>query len=241
MSATVRERKKIEWLPLAVLMMLLLVLGAARLELVSPLAAFAAFILAWLLGGVVLLGSGLLALRRGDGVGPALLFGAVLLLALMVAMVRARAPRIHDITTSPDDAPPFTTASAHPANRGRDLAYPNGSPETAELQRQAYADLSTLRLTESTAVAYRTAVEVAEALGWTVTWTSPADGLLEAQDMSTLFRFVDDIVIRVRGTDSGSEVDVRSLSRVGQSDLGANAARIREFMAAMSEELSAER
>lgn len=229
------------WLPLGVLATLLLVLGAARLEFVSPLAALATFMLIWIVGGAVLLGAGLLALRRGGGAGPALLLGAFLLAALLVTMVGARAPRIHDVTTSPDDPPTFTMAAAHPANRGRDLAYPNGPAETAELQRQAYSDLTTLRLNESSAVAYRAAVEVAESLGWTVTWTSPADGLLEAQDVSALFRFVDDIVIRVRGADTGSEVDVRSVSRVGQSDLGANAARIREFMASMSEELTAER
>ena len=43
------------------------------------------------------------------------------------------------------------------------------------------------------------------------------------------FGFVDDIVIRVRATESGSEVDLRSVSRVGRSDLGANAARIEAF------------
>ena len=51
---------------------------------------------------------------------------------------------------------------------------------------------------------------------------------------SKLFHFQDDIVVRVRpGADGGSLVDMRSKSRVGQGDMGANAARIRQFMVAL--------
>jgi uncharacterized protein (DUF1499 family) len=52
---------------------------------------------------------------------------------------------------------------------------------------------------------------------------------IEAYDTSALFRFVDDVAVRIRGAEGGSVVDVRSTSRVGVSDLGANARRIREL------------
>jgi uncharacterized protein (DUF1499 family) len=50
---------------------------------------------------------------------------------------------------------------------------------------------------------------------------------VEAVATTFWFGFRDDVVVRIRpGAAGGSRVDVRSVSRVGQSDLGANAARI---------------
>jgi uncharacterized protein (DUF1499 family) len=48
-----------------------------------------------------------------------------------------------------------------------------------------------------------------------------------------LFRFVDDVVVRLRRVPEGEDVlaDVRSRSRVGRGDLGANARRIRDYLA----------
>ena len=53
--------------------------------------------------------------------------------------------------------------------------------------------------------------------------------------MTAIFRFVDDIAIRVRPTASGTVVDVRSKSRDGRGDLGANAERIRAFTSAFAD------
>ncbi len=54
------------------------------------------------------------------------------------------------------------------------------------------------------------------------------------------FGFKDDVVIRVRPVADGgsSRIDVRSISRVGLSDLGANAKRIETWRARVSAELS---
>jgi len=52
---------------------------------------------------------------------------------------------------------------------------------------------------------------------------------LEAIDTAKWFGFQDDIVVRIKADGSGSRIDIRSKSRVGNSDLGANAQRIREF------------
>ncbi|MGI9242300.1 MAG: DUF1499 domain-containing protein, partial [Verrucomicrobiales bacterium] len=48
------------------------------------------------------------------------------------------------------------------------------------------------------------------------------------------FAFKDDFIVRLSPlTEGGVQVDVRSKSRVGKSDLGDNAARIREFLKKM--------
>lgn len=66
--------------------------------------------------------------------------------------------------------------------------------------------------------------------GWQVVDAVPQDGRIEATATTRMFGFKDDIVLRVRAADKGSELDMRSMSRIGQSDVGANAARIRGFM-----------
>jgi uncharacterized protein (DUF1499 family) len=56
-------------------------------------------------------------------------------------------------------------------------------------------------------------------------------GLVEATATTFWFGFKDDLVVRVEAIESGSRVDVRSVSRVGQSDVGQNAKRIEKFLA----------
>ena len=62
----------------------------------------------------------------------------------------------------------------------------------------------------------------------------PQAGTLEATAETLFFRFKDDVVVRVRPDPAragGSIVDMRSISRVGGSDIGVNAKRIRAFLA----------
>jgi uncharacterized protein (DUF1499 family) len=77
------------------------------------------------------------------------------------------------------------------------------------------------------------AERAARALGWTIVGSDPAQGRLEATATTFWFRFTDDIVVRVRREGAGSRLDVRSKSRVGRGDLGANARRIRAFAVEM--------
>ncbi len=58
--------------------------------------------------------------------------------------------------------------------------------------------------------------------------------------MTAVFRFKDDIVIRVSADGTNSKVDVRSVSRIGVSDIGTNAARIRAFSGGLQELAAAE-
>ena len=72
----------------------------------------------------------------------------------------------------------------------------------------------------------------AERLGWEIVKADPAAGLIEATDTTRWFGFVDDIVTESRRGGRGA-VDLRSVSRVGRSDIGTNAERIRAFLAAL--------
>ena len=71
--------------------------------------------------------------------------------------------------------------------------------------------------------------QVVQGLGWEVVNADRAAGRIEATDTTFWFGFKDDVVVRIRPADNGSRVDLRSVSRVGGGDIGANAARIRAF------------
>ena len=78
------------------------------------------------------------------------------------------------------------------------------------------------------------AIDAARSLGWEVTASDAPSGRIEAIATTSWWGFKDDVVIRVRPEGTGSRVDVRSVSRVGVSDLGANAKRVREFLAKLA-------
>jgi uncharacterized protein (DUF1499 family) len=157
--------------------------------------------------------------------------GVSVALALLFAALAApamRVPQIHDITTDPEDPPQFVEAERAPENQGGVLAYPR---ETVAQQRVAYPDVAPIVLKAAPGDAYAAALRAASNLGWQVVRSDPSGGTLEATSTSRLFLFVDDVTVRVRPQDQGSRIDLRSRSRVGKSDLGANAARIRAFAA----------
>ena len=148
-----------------------------------------------------------------------------------LALPSAGFPIINDITTDTDDPPQFLECAQLEANRGRDMSYP---PSFAQLQRSGYPTLGGRTLP----VAPEQAVDRARAALDSLPGTEVVDvdftaGRLEAISVSSVFRFVDDVVVRVRPDGSGSRIDMRSKSRVGKGDLGANAARIESFMLAL--------
>ena len=71
-------------------------------------------------------------------------------------------------------------------------------------------------------------------MGWQIVDVAPASLRIEGTDTTLFFAFKDDIVIRVRPAAQGSVVDVRSLSRIGGSDVGANARRVRAYLARLA-------
>jgi uncharacterized protein (DUF1499 family) len=146
-------------------------------------------------------------------------------------------PPIHDITTDTEDAPEFETILPLRAQAPNPATY--GGPAVAAQQREHYPDIAPADYPVDTQAAFDAAVAAARDLGWTVVAMDDAGGRIEAIDRTFWFGFADDIVIRVRPTDAGSRVDVRSVSRVGVGDVGTNAARIRAFLAQLEDEIAA--
>jgi uncharacterized protein (DUF1499 family) len=100
----------------------------------------------------------------------------------------------------------------------------------ADQQRQAYPDIQPLRLPVPPAQAYPEALAAAQAMGWEIVSRDPVAGRFEAVDTTLWFGFKDDVTVRVAADGTGSRVDVRSKSRVGKSDIGTNAKRIRAYL-----------
>src|SRR5207302_9610810 len=95
-----------------------------------------------------------------------------------------------------------------------------GGRDLAEQQRKGYPDLEPLVLGVPPSAAFTRARDAAEGMGWLIVAAEPAAGRLEATDSTLWFGFKDDIVVRIVPQGSGSRIDVRSVSRVGRSDLG---------------------
>jgi len=140
-------------------------------------------------------------------------------------------PPIHDITTDPQHPPEFVAVVKLRGEGSNTLAYDSAKLPAA--QKAGYPDIEPLVLPVPPNEAFRRARDVAQALHWDLDGEDASAGRIEATDTTFWFGFKDDVVIRATAADKGSRVDVRSVSRVGQSDLGANAARIRKFLAAL--------
>ena len=202
----------------------------AHFRLVPALVGFLVFDIGGLLGLIALV-IGIVGAVRGHGAGMGLVLGGVVTVAFFAIAARGgKVPRINDITTDTANPPQFVAAITIDANRGRDMAYPG--PSFAEQQRAGYPDLAPLQLPGSPDEVFKRVEAAARQMPtWQLTRTDLAAHALEGVDTTALFRFQDDFVIEVRPQDSGSVVQMRSKSRDGKGDIGANAARIQGFFA----------
>jgi len=128
-------------------------------------------------------------------------------------------PYINDISTDTQRLPQFSPPLTYESH-------------FAELQQIGYPDLRPLELALPPKAAFARAAEIARDYGWEITALDEAAGRIEAVATTSWFGFKDDVVIRITPAGAGSRVDMRSRSRVGRSDVGANAARIRQFFQA---------
>lgn len=138
---------------------------------------------------------------------------------------------IHDITTDTVNPPPFVAIIERRADAPNPPEY--DAAMSAELQREAYPDIQTLRFSAAMLPVFEAAQDVAVQMGWDIAAVVPEEGRIEATAMTPWFAFKDDVVIRVRSDGPDTIVDVRSKSRVGRGDAGVNAARIRAFRDAL--------
>lgn len=142
-------------------------------------------------------------------------------------------PAINDITTDTANPPPLVATAQLRRGAPNPPAYPK---ESAALQRAAFPDIEPVVLAVPPAEAFKRADRAAMALDWDIVARVPADGRLEAIATSPWFGFRDDIVVRIRAQGTGSRIDIRSKSRIGESDLGGNAERVRAFIARLKSE-----
>jgi len=174
-----------------------------------------------------------LALTRGRGrviAIVALLMGA---LAWFVPWNLRRGagefPPIHDITTDLENPPAFVAVAPLRADAPNPVAYAGDS--TAAQQRRAYPDVQPLMMAMPVDSAFSLALRTAREMGWELVDQDRRDGRIEATATTPWFGFKDDVVIRVSSASGISRVDVRSKSRVGRGDVGANAQRVRAYLA----------
>ncbi len=173
--------------------------------------------------------------RRGVVYAVAgLLGGAIAFGAPWQMRQRAKeVPPIHDITTDTGNPPRFVAAAA--LRKGAPNGVEYAGETTAIQQKRAYADIVPLALGLAPPDAFARCLQAARALGWEIDAAVPEEGRIEATDTTLFFGFKDDIVVRVTPSGAGSRVDVRSASRVGRSDLGTNAKRVRAFLRAVAQ------
>jgi uncharacterized protein (DUF1499 family) len=185
------------------------------------LAALAAFGAAW-----------------GKGWRPRAVRGAMLPMLVMLTVVLPRAcggvHPINDITTDTTDSLHFAPELAALRENGQREA-------VLRLQRDVYPEVQPLLLTAPPGEAFAAALAAARSMpGWEISAEELPSGRIEAVARTSLFHFEDDVAIRVRAEGEGSRIDARSRSRVGQSDFGANAARIVSYLRAVQDQLPRE-
>lgn len=137
-------------------------------------------------------------------------------------------PPIHDISTDTADPPAFAAVLARRAGATNPPEY--AGETVAAQQHRAYPDVQPLDLARPPAQAFDQCLRAARDMGWEIVDAAKDQGRIEATDTTAWFGFKDDVVVRVRPHAGGSRVDVRSKSRVGRSDVGANARRIRRYL-----------
>lgn len=200
---------------------------------------------------VIILGVIFIVWDRKKGRKPVwFLRGAALLLALIylgyflsIVIKGSSVPAIHDISTDLADPPQFQTLELRadnldniPGQDDNDMRGLSPLQRWEALHKRAYPDIRSVRIELPVTEVMAKAERLVEARGWELVSSTPDKGYLEATATSALFRYKDDVVLRVKPSQNGagSIIDMRSVSRVGQSDLGVNAGRVESFLADLS-------
>lgn len=187
---------------------------------------------------VLILLLGLLALfKKQQDVVKSCAFVAILLaipvIGLLIQSVKAKSlPFLHQVSTDTINPPPFQAIVALRGEGSNPLKY--DSEKLAPLQQTAYPEVQPIISELNTEQAFDKAAEIAMDLGWEIVAQNAEQGIIEAVDTTLLWGFKDDVAIRIQATDTGSKIDLRSISRIGGTDLGANADRVKNFISKFS-------
>lgn len=168
--------------------------------------------------------------RRGIALAVNGATAGVLLLGVPAYLLSdvSKLPPIHDVTTDTDNPPRFINVLA--LRRDAPNAADYGGPALASQQKLGYPDLAPLKVGATAESTFKLALQTAREMRWEIAAATATEYRIEATATTPWFGFKDDIVIRISPSGADSRVDMRSVSRVGLSDLGANAKRIREFL-----------
>lgn len=209
----------------------------ARFDIIAKLSGFIPFAMSLnparalaIIGGAALV----YAMVRKVGPTKRLIAGTVLSLAMLIMIYSmliipaGKVPPIHDVTTDMADPPQFSTLDVDsPVSTG-----PFSLEEWRAFHEGAYSDIRPIVVSASPEEVLARAQALAEDRGWEIAAYDAEAGTLEATATAGYVRFYDDVIIEVTPVADGStRVDMRSVSRVGVSDVGYNAARIRDFLA----------
>ena len=212
----------------------------------SALTVFGAALAIALFAGLLAATAAVVIWRYGfRGAGQAavglILAAALLAYPAYLAGLAFALPPITQVSTDLESPPPFLLSSkARQARAGSEPRPLDADVRAA--QRRAYPELETIRVEMDPSDAYDLALSVAKDLGWSIIDSEPpnlaGDGvaLIEATADSLFFGFVSDIAIRIRPGATETAIDVRSVSRVGAHDFGADARRVNRFAEAAKAE-----
>jgi uncharacterized protein (DUF1499 family) len=223
---------------LAAAVLSIIIVHSGLLEIRPALVTFAAS-LALAILALVLAFAGFVSIWKdgllGMGASLSAIGIAILLLAYptYIAVKARNLPWIYDITTDPIDPPRYDTLAKARPRDANPIVYPGLT--AAEQQLESYPDIEPLDADIDTRSAYNAALTVINRRRWRVVEARAPDkgrqeGRIEAVARTAIMGFRDDVIVRVRPFEGGARVDIRSSSRYGAFDFGANAARIRSLI-----------
>ena len=225
-------------------------IGLARLSTLEPVSVLAVFGASLVLALLALLLAGSAAVviwRTGRRGTAAAALGALMAIVLIAypayfTYLTFRLPPINGVSTDLEHPPTYMISSkAREARAG--VTPPPESPAAAAAQRLAYPDLQPVLADLEPQQAYDMSVRIAKDLGWRLIDGTPpnlrGDGHIDYIVRSPIFGFVDDITIRISPLSNQTRIDLRSTSRVGRHDFGANARHLRKFIAEAQDSLQA--
>jgi uncharacterized protein (DUF1499 family) len=233
---------------LAATLVAVIIVRSAALDVVPALSTLAGALVLALVAILLAFAAGIAIWREGIGgvreAVTALLVGVALIAYPVYLGIKAyRLPAIYDVTTDPIDPPRFEAIARLRPRDANPVTY--AGLYTAEQQRAAYSDIEPDLTNSSPQEAYDAALKVITKRKWHIVdarppqAAAPREGRVEAVARTPILGFRDDVVVRVRATADGARIDVRSASRYGRHDLGANAARVRALIDDVDDVLAA--
>jgi uncharacterized protein (DUF1499 family) len=232
---------------LAAAFLSIIIVRSGLLEIGPALATFAGALACAVIALVLALAA--FAVIWKDGLrGLGLCLGAIAIALALLAYpaylgLRAyKLPRIHDITTDPIDPPRYEVLARIRPRDANSVNYEGLA--IAQEQHDSFPEIEPLEDDATPQAAFTAALAVITKRRWLIVDQRPPqpprrEGRIEAVARTPIMGFRDDVVVRIRPAEDGSRIDLRSSSRYGSFDFGANATRVRALIDDIDEALGA--